>query len=183
MNRVNLYVVSHLPATVSDIVYLGNDQSDSSLSRVFVTSFLERMYNMPSLEFLAIHRSNTQVAGDQSFTSFRTIFFYKLSFKMFKFAPFTTSLCLLLITSIMAAPVPQYVARGIHARQAPAIFPQKSPEDAPYTQSEDTLKAAIKFPATFTAGQKIPVIMAPGYANLLEQDITKVSIYESKHCF
>ncbi|KAH7333392.1 putative lipase B [Rhexocercosporidium sp. MPI-PUGE-AT-0058] len=43
-----------------------------------------------------------------------------------------------------------------------AVFPQKAAGDAPYTNSEATLKAAIKMPASFTFGQKMPVIMGPG---------------------
>ena len=45
---------------------------------------------------------------------------------------------------------------------AASVFPQKAEGDAPYTNSEETLKAAIKIPASFTFGQKMPVILGPG---------------------
>lgn len=45
---------------------------------------------------------------------------------------------------------------------AVSIFPQKAAGDAPYSNTEATLKAAIKMPASFTFGKKMPVIMGPG---------------------
>jgi hypothetical protein len=45
---------------------------------------------------------------------------------------------------------------------AASIFPQKAEGDAPYSNTEATLKAAIKMPASFTFGKKMPVIMGPG---------------------
>jgi len=43
-----------------------------------------------------------------------------------------------------------------------SIFPQKAEGDAPYSNTEATLKAAIKMPASFTFGKKMPVILGPG---------------------
>lgn len=42
------------------------------------------------------------------------------------------------------------------------VYPQKSPEDAPYSLSESALRQAIHIPSTFTYGEKPPVIMLPG---------------------
>ena len=42
------------------------------------------------------------------------------------------------------------------------IYPKASPEDAPYSLSESSLRAAIHIPETFTYGQKPPVILFPG---------------------
>jgi len=45
---------------------------------------------------------------------------------------------------------------------AESIFPQKAKGDAPYSNDEATLKAAIKMPASFSFGKKMPVILGPG---------------------
>lgn len=45
---------------------------------------------------------------------------------------------------------------------AQPVFPSKAPGDAPYSVAEADLRAAIKFPASFTYGKKMPVIMSPG---------------------
>lgn len=44
----------------------------------------------------------------------------------------------------------------------PPIYPQKSPEDAPYSVSETTLRSAIYIPQAFTYGKVPPVILIPG---------------------
>jgi hypothetical protein len=46
-----------------------------------------------------------------------------------------------------------------------AVYPQKSPSDAPYSVKESELRAAIHIPSTFTFGKKPPVILAPGTGN------------------
>jgi hypothetical protein len=43
-----------------------------------------------------------------------------------------------------------------------AVYPKKGSSDAPYSQSESELRAAIHIPSTFTYGKKPPVILAPG---------------------
>lgn len=43
-----------------------------------------------------------------------------------------------------------------------SIYPKKSPCDAPYSISEDTLRSAIYIPDSFTYGTKPPVILFPG---------------------
>ncbi|KAI1329820.1 alpha/beta-hydrolase [Xylariaceae sp. FL0255] len=42
------------------------------------------------------------------------------------------------------------------------IFPKKKPVDAPYQQTEATLRRQIYIPSTFTYGEKPPVILIPG---------------------
>ncbi|KAI0123977.1 hypothetical protein BJ170DRAFT_598304 [Xylariales sp. AK1849] len=42
------------------------------------------------------------------------------------------------------------------------VYPQKDSDDAPYSLSEDQLRAAIYIPSTFTYGQKPPTIFVPG---------------------
>jgi hypothetical protein len=43
-----------------------------------------------------------------------------------------------------------------------AVFPQKGSSDAPYSLTEDKLRAAIHIPSAFTYGKKPPVILVPG---------------------
>jgi len=43
-----------------------------------------------------------------------------------------------------------------------SVYPQKSPCDAPYSISEDSLRSAIYIPDSFTYGAKPPVILFPG---------------------
>lgn len=45
---------------------------------------------------------------------------------------------------------------------AAPIYPSKAAGDAPYTNTEAVLRAAIKLPATFTFGQKKAILMTPG---------------------
>ncbi|GME50291.1 hypothetical protein GTA08_BOTSDO07677 [Neofusicoccum parvum] len=42
------------------------------------------------------------------------------------------------------------------------IYPQKAPGDAPYSLSEQALRAAIYIPPSFTYGRKPPTILVPG---------------------
>ena len=44
----------------------------------------------------------------------------------------------------------------------PAIYPKKSPNDAPYSVDEKTLRAAMYIPFAFTYGKVQPVILVPG---------------------
>lgn len=43
-----------------------------------------------------------------------------------------------------------------------AVYPQKSSDDAPYSLSEEALRAAIYIPSGFTYGSKPPTIFVPG---------------------
>ncbi|KAJ9668559.1 hypothetical protein H2201_001201 [Coniosporium apollinis] len=45
---------------------------------------------------------------------------------------------------------------------AKRIFPEKSPDDAPYSLAEADLRRVIYIPSTFTYGKKPPVILVPG---------------------
>ena len=42
------------------------------------------------------------------------------------------------------------------------IFPSKGPSDAPYSLSDDQLRATIHFPDEYTYGKKSPVLIVPG---------------------
>jgi hypothetical protein len=44
----------------------------------------------------------------------------------------------------------------------PPVYPKKSPEDAPYSVSENTLRSAIYIPLGFTYGKIPPVLLIPG---------------------
>ncbi|KAI0389310.1 hypothetical protein F5Y17DRAFT_133608 [Xylariaceae sp. FL0594] len=46
--------------------------------------------------------------------------------------------------------------------EAGAVYPRKSPSDAPYSVSEAELRSKIYIPPTFTYGAKRPVILVPG---------------------
>lgn len=46
------------------------------------------------------------------------------------------------------------------------IYPKKECEDAPYSLSEEALRAAIYIPANFTYGSVPPVILVPGTGNV-----------------
>jgi hypothetical protein len=45
------------------------------------------------------------------------------------------------------------------------VYPKKATTDAPYSQSESELRAAIHIPSGFTYGKKPPVILVPGTAS------------------
>jgi hypothetical protein len=51
---------------------------------------------------------------------------------------------------------------NVNAAPPDVIFPQKSPQDAPYSMTEIQLRQVIYIPPTFTFGQKPPVILVPG---------------------
>lgn len=44
----------------------------------------------------------------------------------------------------------------------PPVYPKKSPQDAPYSNSESALRSAILIPSSFTYGKKPPLVMVPG---------------------
>tara|TARA_R110002060_G_scaffold23904_7_gene32524 strand:- start:416 stop:952 length:537 start_codon:yes stop_codon:yes gene_type:complete len=80
-------------------------------------------------------------------------------------APFPHSASDIDVNTIASRTMSQRLAyRDINriAASGISVFPQKAEGDAPYTNSEATLKAAIKMPVSFTFGQKMPVILGPG---------------------
>jgi hypothetical protein len=68
---------------------------------------------------------------------------------------------LTLTSAISASPAHRFLdTRAIEPTTT--IYSSKAAGDTPYDTPEATLRAAIKLPAGFTYGQKIPVIMSPG---------------------
>jgi hypothetical protein len=71
------------------------------------------------------------------------------------------TLLLTLASAISASPAHRFLDTRAMEPATP-VYPSKAAGDAPYDTPEATLRAAIKLPAGFTYGQKIPVIMSPG---------------------